>query len=123
MPERAKSKGPPIVAIALLVIVLPIGYSVVSFALAGTADPEGVFLERPEGESELCVDGLDPVEMRYNHWVILRRIREEAVRYGMRGKIDLLRCKECHTSRQRFCDRCHSAVSLTPDCFDCHHYP
>ena len=123
MPEQAKGKKPPIIAIALVVIVFPIVYSVVSFVLAGSADQEEIFLERPEGKTDLCVEDLDPVEMRYNHWVILRRIREEAVRYGMRGKINLLRCKECHTSRERFCDRCHGAVSVTPDCFDCHHYP
>ena len=61
--------------------------------------------------------------MRRHHWELLRGVREEIVRYGKRGEIGLDRCRECHTSRERFCNVCHDAVSLTPDCFDCHYYP
>jgi hypothetical protein len=61
--------------------------------------------------------------MRIHHWEDLRRIRENVVRYGNRSEEGLARCKDCHTYRDRFCDRCHGAVSLTPDCFDCHYYP
>ena len=32
-------------------------------------------------------------------------------------------CTKCHTSRVRFCNRCHEAVNLYPDCFGCHYYP
>jgi hypothetical protein len=45
------------------------------------------------------------------------------VRHGKRGEVCLSKCGECHKSRERFCDRCHNAVSLTPDCFGCHYYP
>ena len=47
----------------------------------------------------------------------------QVVRYGIRGEIGLKKCKECHTSRERFCTKCHEAVSLTPDCYGCHYYP
>jgi len=32
-------------------------------------------------------------------------------------------CRICHESRAEFCDRCHEAVNLTPDCWNCHDYP
>ena len=52
-----------------------------------------------------------------------RWLREEAVRYGRRGELSLNKCIECHGSREAFCNRCHEAVSLEPDCFGCHDYP
>ena len=61
--------------------------------------------------------------MRFHHWELLRLTREEVVRYGIRGDVGLNRCGECHTSRERFCDRCHEATSLHPDCWGCHYYP
>ena len=77
--------------------------------------------------------------VRRHHWEVLRGIREKVVRYGEREYIEvdgkplevggkrlqlgLGSCKACHTSRKRFCDKCHHQVSLTPDCFGCHYYP
>ncbi|MFC2085001.1 cytochrome C, partial [Bacteroidota bacterium] len=61
--------------------------------------------------------------MRHHHWELLRTIREEVVRYGKRGEINLKKCQECHTSRERFCNKCHDAVSMKPDCYGCHYYP
>jgi hypothetical protein len=81
-----------------------------------------VFLERPDPKYDRCLK--ETRYMRYHHWELLRGIREDIVRYGQREEdIGLYRCRECHTSRERFCNRCHDAVSLTPDCFDCHYYP
>ena len=60
--------------------------------------------------------------MRFRHIDRLKEMRIDAVRYGKRD-ITFDRCRECHTSRGEFCDRCHRAVNLVPDCFGCHYYP
>ena len=118
-PQRTRSVL--IVVIPLLIILFPLGYSAISSLFAGKADPEQPFLERPDPKYDKCVK--ETVYMRYHHWELLRGIREEVVRYGKRGEIGLKKCKECHTSRERFCARCHKAVTLTPDCWGCHNYP
>jgi quinone-modifying oxidoreductase subunit QmoC len=106
------------VIIAVLILV-PLAYSLVSQVVPKKADPD-VFLERPDPKYKNCVR--DAVYMRYHHWELLRGIREEVVRYGIRSDVGLSKCPECHTKREHFCDRCHNAVSLAPDCFGCHYY-
>jgi len=109
------------VAIAVLIIAFPLGYSIAGYLFA-PGDPDGPpFLERPDPKYDSCVR--ETVFMRYHHWELLRSVREEVVRYGKRGDVGLSKCRDCHTSRERFCDKCHHATSLTPDCFDCHYYP
>jgi hypothetical protein len=122
------SKTPPrktgrslFVAVPLLIVLTLIGYSVVSSLLARAAPPTAAFLEMPAPEHEKCVKETN--YMRFHHWELLRAVREEVVRYGERSEIGLAGCKECHTSRERFCNRCHEAVSLYPDCWGCHYYP
>jgi hypothetical protein len=111
-----------LVAALAAAVLLPLGVTVLDHALA---TPEVPFLDRPEGR---CLEGTpfvlaDSAWMRFHHWEFLRWLREEAVRYGRRGVLTLNKCRECHTSRARFCDRCHDSTSLTPDCFGCHYYP
>lgn len=107
--------------IPVLIILLPLGYGLVSSVVAGGTDTSQPYLERPDPKYENCVR--DSEYMRFHHWELLRGIREEVVRYGIRGDIGLNKCQECHTSREKFCDQCHNAVTMTPDCFDCHYYP
>ncbi len=115
-------KGQARLAVLLIALLLvPLAYSVVNrFIPKGTA-PDEVFLERPQAKYKSCVKATD--YMRYHHWELLRETREQVVRYGIRGEIALDKCRECHESRERFCNQCHNAVSLTPDCFQCHYYP
>jgi hypothetical protein len=54
---------------------------------------------------------------------LLKKVREESVRDGVRGEIRLNDCRRCHTSREKFCDKCHKVAGLQLDCFGCHHYP
>jgi hypothetical protein len=108
-------------ATAILIILIPLGYSIMSSVISPGGGNQDIFLEMPDPKYTECVKETE--YMRYHHWELLRSIREEVVRYGIRGEINLNRCKECHTSRDRFCNRCHNAVSLSPDCFDCHYYP
>ena len=43
--------------------------------------------------------------------------------YGKRGEVGLFMCKDYHTSREEFCNQCHNASSVYPDCYGCHYYP
>jgi len=103
-----------------LFIVIPVGYSIVSHIVA-RGDRSDVFLERPGAKYENCVRETE--YMRFHHWELLAQIREDFVRHGKRGDITLSSCRECHPSRERFCNQCHNKVNLTPDCFGCHYYP
>jgi len=109
------------VVFPLLVILAPLGYSLVVAVVAG--DPLGgePFLELPAEPNEGCVRETD--FMRFHHWELLREVRDQVVRSGVRNEISLDGCRGCHPSRERFCNRCHEAVSLQPDCFGCHYYP
>ncbi len=107
-----------IVTVSTLVILFPIVYSAASSILIQTPTP---FLELPDEKYQECVK--DKEYMRFHHMDLLKEIREEFVRYGNRGDVSLGSCRGCHTSRQRFCDRCHNSVSLSLDCFGCHYYP
>ena len=109
------------VALPILIILSPLGYSISSFVFAEETENPQPFLERPDAKYEDCVKETD--YMRFHHWELLRGIREEIVRYGKTGDITINKCRECHTSRERFCDKCHNEISMKPDCFECHHYP
>lgn len=109
------------VLIAVLIIVYPLGYSVADYISAGNAAGEKPFLERTAPEITQCVE--DTIYMRYHHWELLHAIREDVVRYGKRSEVSLNNCRSCHTSREKFCNKCHDAVSMKPDCFGCHYYP
>jgi len=107
--------------LALAVIVFPIGYSLVSYVSAQDVKDAEPFLERPDEQYKECVR--ETSYMRFHHWELLRGLREDVVRFGKRGDVSLKKCQQCHTSREKFCNKCHDAVSLTPDCFGCHYYP
>jgi hypothetical protein len=116
-----KNTGAITAIILVILIFLPLAYSVASHVLAQTERNEELFLQMPDPQYKNCVRETD--YMRYHHWELLRGIREEVVRYGIRGDVGLGMCKNCHTSREQFCNKCHDSVSMTPDCFGCHYYP
>ncbi len=105
----------------VIVLLLPLGHGAVSSFRSQESSGTTPFLERPEAQYENCVR--ETVYMRFHHWELLREIRREVVRYGVRGDVGLAKCRDCHTSRERFCDRCHGAASVVVDCFGCHYYP
>ena len=117
----ANNKNVVFAAIPILIILILILYGVLSNVVAIGSEPPQVVLERPDSKYEKCVR--DTEYMRFHHWELLREIRENVVRFGKRGEAGLNKCKECHTSRVNFCDQCHNAVSMSPDCFGCHNYP
>jgi hypothetical protein len=108
------------VAIPVVILLLPIGYSVVSGVFAGAPDPRP-FLERPDAKYENCVR--DTEYMRFHHWELLNELRDETVRMRKRMDITMADCRKCHANRERFCNQCHDTVNLKPDCWGCHYYP
>ncbi len=110
-----------VVAISVLIILLPIGYSVARALIPERADIPSVFLERPVAAFQNCVE--ETSYMRVHHMDLLKRLREDVIRHGIRDELSLEQCGRCHTSRQRFCDRCHRAAGVHLDCFGCHYYP
>lgn len=114
------------VAIAVVIILFPFGYSVVQSVFSqGASLPES-----PAGEG-YCLDDVPRAYMRYHHMDLLKDLRDEVVRYGHgevefhaeRRKIEFNGCWDCHPSRKEFCNRCHEPVNLYPDCFRCHYDP
>lgn len=113
------------VAVAVLIVLFPLLYSLVVPVVSQGTESAEPFLEIPEGK---CVK--DATYMRYHHMTLLKNIRDEAVRGGKRGtmgdngwEITLDNCLKCHTSREQFCAQCHRAVNLPLNCYDCHYDP
>lgn len=108
-----------VVAVSVLIILLPFGYSIVSSVFSQSPEP---FLDTPSGK---CADRWTGAYMRFHHMDILNSGRDEAVREGKREGIGFDDCRSCHPSRKRFCNQCHDAVNLNldRDCFRCHYYP
>jgi len=79
-----------------------------------------------------CV--LPDADMRAEHMQLLNRWRDKVLRTGDRSfdvkigdtmyqKSLMNTCMQCHTSKKKFCDRCHTYASVTPYCWDCHVAP
>ncbi len=103
-------------AILALIIALPLIYNISVWA---TKSPEP-FLEKPKGQ-EKCIR--DTEYIRFNHMILLKETRNKVMREGKKVDIGFKNCRQCHTNRGQFCDRCHDKVNLKPDCFSCHYYP
>lgn len=108
--------------LSAFVIVLVV-MAVFQVQSAGTAFADGdsrLVLQKPLGDA--CVRPAD--WMRRNHMDFLKHQRDLTVREGVRVREEsLLNCKSCHTSREQFCDQCHTYVGVAPNCFTCHSYP
>lgn len=86
--------------------------------------------ELPKDETK-CVEDTD--YMRAYHMHLLhewrtRKIRKMQVYYmNHEGKLYIMSlqrtCMKCHTSKEKFCDRCHQVVVTHPDCWRCHIAP
>lgn len=87
-------------------------------------------LELPATEKQ-CIESL--AYMRTNHMRLLQAWRIAVVRdhlfiytaaNGKRFEMNLHRtCMRCHTSRERFCKRCHDYNGVSLPCWDCHVAP
>jgi len=100
-----------------VIILLPIALSLV--VSRGETTPE-VFLEAPDSRWANCVR--DAEYMRFRHMDLLKEVRSDVIRDGLKGGITLAGCGDCHHNREQFCDRCHEAASVSLDCWGCHYY-
>ncbi len=116
--ERNRSTWATIFAV---VILLPVGLSAFGLHIPTPPEMPEVFLEKVDPQFEECIR--DSTEMRFRHMEILKEIRDKVIRHGIRDEVTLAGCGNCHINRDRFCDRCHAAASVTLDCFGCHYYP
>ena len=87
--------------------------------------------ELPKDQKQ-CV--LPATEMRSDHMQLLNEWRDEVLRNADRSfnvkigdkkyQMSLMNtCMQCHTSKKKFCDTCHTYASVTPYCWDCHLAP
>jgi hypothetical protein len=96
------------------------------FKGAGQAKYE-IELEKPKKAKE-CV--LPKEQIRDQHMVLLNQWRDMVIRDGHRvwkneaGKeysMSLTNtCLDCHEKKDKFCDKCHDSVGVSPYCFNCH---
>ncbi len=88
-------------------------------------------LELPPGGQKQCVEPVD--YMRKNHVDLLKSWKDGVVREGRTeyvasdGKKYTMNltntCLNCHSNKEKFCDRCHEYVKASPRCWDCHNVP
>jgi hypothetical protein len=88
-------------------------------------------VELPKDSKECVL----PVEvMRAEHMQLLNEWRDQVLRTGDRSfnveingkkyQQSLMNtCMQCHTSKKKFCDTCHTYASVAPYCWDCHIAP
>lgn len=117
------------IAVFVIAVTFPFWYG------KGTAvAPPKLDLDTPaiaELAEKHCVE--DTAWMRANHMKLLDVWRDSVVRQGNRtyiaknGKSFEMaltgNCLQCHSNKDRFCDRCHDYVGVKPTCFNCHIIP
>ncbi|GAB6175380.1 sulfate reduction electron transfer complex DsrMKJOP subunit DsrJ [Desulfobaculum senezii] len=97
----------------------------------GQAAYETPELQKPTKAKE-CIE--DAQWMKAEHMHLLNEWRDEVVRMNNRiytskktGKhfeMSLQKtCMDCHSSKEKFCDKCHDAAAVSPYCWDCHIAP
>jgi hypothetical protein len=87
--------------------------------------------EKQYGKKE-CVESKE--FMRAEHMQLLNDWRDAVVRQDNRGYLSSANhkrfnmslqnsCMNCHSNKKKFCDECHTYMSVTPYCWDCHIQP
>jgi len=111
------------ILIFVAIFAFPVWYS------RGKAGPAPK-LELPAKEKK-CVES--SAYMRASHMEMLDSWRNSVVRDGNRIYVNAAgkkfnmslqnTCMKCHTSKAKFCDRCHDYLDVVPDCWACHIEP
>ena len=88
-----------------------------------SADKRYLAVKR-EGTLSVYAGGCVQDDMAASHMTLLKGWREDVVRQADRTKIDINGkeyhksltkcCMQCHTSRERFCGRCHEYANVLP---------
>ena len=87
-------------------------------------------LELPKDVKQ-CVEAT--AYMKSSHMLMLDSWRDSVVRDGNRIYVSTSgkkynmslqnTCLQCHKTREKFCDRCHNYVDVSPKCWECHIAP
>ena len=96
-----------------------------------TDTPKILEWEKQYGKKE-CVESKE--FMRAEHMVLINNWRDSVVRDDNRGYLSNANhkrfnmslqngCMQCHSNKKKFCDECHTYMSVTPYCWDCHIQP
>ncbi len=112
-----------------LLVFLGLATFPVWYTLARGQHGEAPKLAKPVSGKH-CVESND--FMRSQHMRLLEAWRATVVRDGKRlymshdypgetHEMSLTKtCLRCHADKAQFCDRCHSYLSVSPDCWQCH---
>ena len=111
--------------IFLAIVTIPFWYNQITGK--ATAELELEIITK----AKQCVAETD--YMRESHMKLLDTWRNSVVRDNLRlyegvdGKMYNMSltntCLDCHSNKDKFCDRCHDYVSVSPTCWDCHVIP
>nr|WP_320010622.1 sulfate reduction electron transfer complex DsrMKJOP subunit DsrJ [uncultured Desulfobulbus sp.] len=109
--------------IFVLLVTIPVWYN------RGTASN----VPEPELPKDVKTCVLPKAEITAKHMQLLNQWRDEVIRTGDRSTLEIegkqypkslmLACMKCHTSKVKFCDKCHTYASVKPYCWDCHLAP
>ncbi|MFP4368184.1 MAG: sulfate reduction electron transfer complex DsrMKJOP subunit DsrJ [Candidatus Kapaibacterium sp.] len=120
------NSGKIIFGIIIFIALFSAPFWVNSLGKSEAGAPE---LEYPKDHSE-CVR--DSEWMKAYHMDLLNDWRDKVVREDIRftefhgGEIEMSltrSCMNCHDNKEKFCDRCHNYLDVTPYCWDCHVEP
>lgn len=120
-----KDKNKIFAGLAIFIVVVTFPFW---FNLGKAAPAPELELTAKAKAAKTCVM---PTEfMTANHMQILDVWRHNVVRGGERmfvnvdGKLYDMSlsntCLDCHSNKEKFCDRCHDYASVRPYCWDCH---
>ena len=113
--------------IFVLAVLSPFWFNMITTTQAA---PEPELLGQAK-TAKKCV--LDKYEMRAHHMALLDEWRDSVVRksdrkytgtnghtFGMSLSTGKNSCLGCHEDKTKFCDKCHTYVSVDPYCWECH---
>ena len=123
MPMYDKGKIVTGLAVFVIIVTFPIWFNV--------SGKERVPNPQLPKDKKECVAEVE--FMRSSHMQLLLDWRDEVLREGKRGKIEIRGekyekslqngCLNCHQSEQKFCNACHQYAAVDPYCWDCHIKP
>ncbi|MFP4445581.1 MAG: sulfate reduction electron transfer complex DsrMKJOP subunit DsrJ [Desulfosudaceae bacterium] len=120
-----KNKGVIIIGLIIffVIVTVPLWWNFGADAEA----PEPELTEKAK-QAEKCVEATE--YMTTEHMQLLDDWRERVVRHAERTyinsqgkKFDMSltdTCLDCHSNKDKFCDKCHDYASVRPYCWDCH---
>jgi hypothetical protein len=120
-----KDKNKIFAGLAIFIVVVTFPFW---FNLGKAAPAPELELTAKAKAAKTCVMPTD--FMRAEHMQLLDVWRHNVVRGGERmfvnadGKLYDMSlsntCLDCHSNKEKFCDRCHNYASVRPYCWDCH---